>query len=70
MVGLSDCWSHILRPGEARPELFPAPWAIFLCARICRLPFFAVEFKIGVLTALLGAPFFIYLAFKAKTQLA
>lgn len=68
---------HLLRPWVKHDPgalLFPSALggAIFLlCADIfCRMPFFAVEFKIGVLTALLGAPFFIYLAFKAKTQLA
>jgi len=68
---------HLLRPWVRHDPgalLFPSALggSIFLiCADIfCRLPFFAVEFKIGVLTALLGAPFFIYLAFKTRSQIA
>lgn len=37
---------------------------------LCRVVSSGVELKIGVLTALLGAPFFIYLAFKTKSQIS
>ncbi len=42
---------------------------ILLTDLICRAASSGVELKIGVLTALLGAPFFIYLAFKTRTQI-
>ncbi len=42
---------------------------MLLADLICRAANSGVEFKIGILTALLGAPFFIYLAFKSKSKL-
>lgn len=67
---------HVIRPlvkHDPGKLLFPSALAgaVFLLTAdiFCRLPFFAVELKIGVLTALFGAPFFIYLAFKTRTQI-
>lgn len=68
---------HLVRPWVGHDPgklLFSSALAgaVFLLTAdiFCRLSVFPVELKIGVLTALLGAPFFIYLAFKTKAQLA
>ena len=67
---------HVVRPWVKHDPgklLFPSALAgaVFLLVAdtFCRLPIFQVELKIGVLTALLGTPFFIYLAFKSRSQL-
>ena len=68
---------HVVRPWVKQDPgklLIPSALAgaVFLLVAdiFCRLSFFQVELKIGVLTALLGAPFFIYLAFKTRSQIA
>lgn len=67
---------HVMRPWVKQDPgalLVPSALAgaVFMlaCDTFCRTPFWGTELKIGVLTALLGAPFFIYLAFKTKTQI-
>jgi len=67
---------HLVRPWVGHDPgklLFSSALAgaVFLLAAdiFCRLSFFPVELKIGVLTALIGAPFFIYLAFKTRSQI-
>ncbi|HRK61070.1 MAG TPA: iron ABC transporter permease [Candidatus Omnitrophota bacterium] len=67
---------HLVRPWVGHDPgklLFPSALAgavfLLMADTFCRFSVFPVELKIGVLTALLGAPFFIYLAFKTKAQL-
>lgn len=67
---------HLVRPWvkyDPGKVLFSSALAggVFLLIAdiFCRAAFFDAEFKIGILTALLGAPFFIYLAFRAKRQI-
>ena len=67
---------HLMRPfvkhdpGALLPVSALAGGIFLLFADlVCRLWTSGVELKIGVLTALLGAPFFVYLAFRAKSQI-
>ena len=67
---------HLLRPlvGHAPSRLLLASalggGALLLAADILvRLLMFGPELKLGVLTALVGAPFFLWLIFRARTEL-
>lgn len=67
---------HLMRPlvQHDPAKLLPASalaGGIFmlLADLLCRIAASGAELKIGVLTALLGAPFFIYLAFKMKSKI-
>lgn len=68
---------HLMRPFVKHDpaRLLPASalaGGIFMLVTdiLCRIAVSGIELKIGILTALIGAPFFIFLAFKTKSQIA
>ena len=67
---LNGCASHeAMNASELEPGRLPAPDITLSIAGLGRVVNSNVELKVGVLTALLGAPFFIYLAFKSKSKI-